>query len=258
MNLFLRYSSVLLLSIILISCQAEIVPDYDREQNIKDQILDYIIDADLVTLQSSIGNEFILMENLNSNSSTSILLLHGRGSHPDEPNIMNPLRTNLDMTSIYSLQLPVLSKGKTYREYSSIFKYSTNRIQQAINYIVDNNNNDIIIIAHSCGVHMLMDYIEKFSTNYITAVILIGAGAVDKNESMAEPYPYESIKIPVLNIYGENDHGSVLHNALIFNEFTQTTFHKKSEQIKIIGSNHDHIDNQKILLDIVKKWLKSL
>ena len=127
MNLFLRYSSVLLLSIILISCQAEIVPDYDREQNIKDQILDYIIDADLVTLQSSIGNEFILMENLNSNSSTSILLLHGRGSHPDEPNIINPLRTNLDMTSIYSLQLPVLSKGKTYREYSSIFKYSTNK-----------------------------------------------------------------------------------------------------------------------------------
>ena len=65
---YLLFSFILFSSII----KAEETPDYDREQNIKDQILDYVIDADLVTLQSSFGNDFILMDPIYHRLTSSI------------------------------------------------------------------------------------------------------------------------------------------------------------------------------------------
>ena len=80
--------------------------------------------------------------------------------------------------------MPVLKKQSTYSEYTKIFYDSDERISSALEHIYKTNNK-VIIIAHSCGVHMLMSFIQnKNLTNNISSLVLIGSGAVDKGENL--------------------------------------------------------------------------
>ena len=122
------------------------LPDYNREQNINEQITRYIFDAEVIKLKSNIETEFNLVTNINNSSQDSILFLHGRGLHPTEPLVIEPLRQELFLAfNTFSLQLPVLKKGKTFYDYKNIFNYSNERINSAVKYILRSNGRIIII-----------------------------------------------------------------------------------------------------------------
>ena len=113
MNLFRKKNYFLAVFFLFASnILAESLPDYSRENNINEQITSFVFDSDIIELSSQLEDKFNLVSHINS-SDTSILLLHGRGEHPTEPNVINPLRTHLidKNYNVYSLQLPVLSKG---------------------------------------------------------------------------------------------------------------------------------------------------
>ena len=161
-----------------------------------------------------------------------------------------------DSYNSYSLQLPVLKKQSTYLEYTKIFYDSDERISSAIKYIFDKNKK-VIIIAHSCGVHMLMSYIKnKNLSKDISSLVLIGSGAVDKGEKVIYEYPYDKIKVPILDLYGENDFDLVLKKSVERNEYIKKN-NTKSQQIKIKSSNHYHADNSNQVITFVKKWLSN-
>ena len=147
----------------------------------------YIFDAEISELDSLLEKKFNLVFTDNS-SDTSILLLHGRGLHPTEPNVIDPLRIELSESNynVFSLQLPVLAKGQTYYDYHKIFPYSDARIETAVKHI---NSSNIIIIAHSCGANMLLSFLENITLEGITGIVLISAGAVDKNQVILESFP---------------------------------------------------------------------
>ena len=60
---------------------------------------------------------------------------------------------------------------------------------------------------------MLMSWIEKYNNNSVKALVLIGSEATDLGQKIIRPYPYEKIKVPVLDIYGENDYTSIKVNS---------------------------------------------
>ena len=122
---------------------------------------------------------------------------------------------------------------------------------------IRNKNEKIIIIAHSCGVHMLMSFIKKMDLSEdITSLILIGSGAVDKGENLIYKYPYDKIKVPMLDLYGENDFNLVLKKSAERNKYIKET-NTKSQQIKIKSSDHYHADNSQEVITLVKKWLSN-
>ena len=260
MNLFHNFI-FLLFTFFFISSHsgADELPNYEREKNIREQILNFVFDAELIDLNSNIEKNFVILENRVTKSSKSILLLHGRGLSPNESNIIAPLRLAMSESNVnvFSLQLPVLSKGKTYNDYIGIFKYSDQRIESALRYI-EKETNEIIIIAHSCGVHMIMSWVENYTNLNVKAFILIGAGATDKGQTIKNPFPYKNIDVPILNIYGEYDYGAVKLNSKLFSKYLSESLHPKSLQVEIANSNHHHEDNAKNLVDTVKKWLKLL
>jgi len=230
------------------------LPDYNREQNINEQITKYIFDAEVIKLQSNIEKEFNLVININNSSQDSILLLHGRGLHPTEPLVIEPLRQKLLLAfNTFSLQLPVLKKGKTFYDYKNIFKYSNERINSAIKYMLKSNGK-IIIIAHSCGTHMLSSFIRKYNPDSLKAIILISAGAVDKGQVPDKYLDYSLLNIPILNIYSEYDYSSVMEHA---NYFTKN-LGVKFKNIMIPEVDHYYRDNSDLLAHEVNKWLKSL
>ena len=256
-NLF--HKSFLSLTIILfnsIVAEADSYPDYAREKNIHNQITSYIFDSDIVELRSKLEQNFNLLAT-ESSSDTSILLLHGRGLHPSEPNIIDPLRVDLINVgyNVFSLQLPVLEKGKSYNEYVKIFKYSDTRIESALNYI---DSKKIIIIAHSCGAHMLLSFIDNMGIGNISGIVLLGAGAVDKGQAMKTDINLSNYKIPVLNIFAEYDHNSVKQFADVLKLQYSSSQDKYLNTLEVNGADHNYKDQTYLLIESVKKWLKAL
>ena len=243
---YLLFSFILFSSII----KAEDTPDNDREQNINEQITRYVFDSDIIELSHNLEDKFNIISSFNS-SDNSILLLHGRGLHPTEPNVINPLRTHLidKNYNVYSLQLPVLSKGKTYNEYFKIFSYSDARIQSSIDYITTKK---IFLIAHSCGAHMLLSFMKNNSSKNILGIILIGAGAVDKDQFILDDIDLSNYKGPLLNIYGGNDHNSVKSFA-----DRLKSEHPIVESLEIKDADHYYLNEPDILIELVNQWLKS-
>ncbi len=258
MHSFLRYIySFSLLLFISLNLYADVMPNREREESINNQIIEYIFDADVIELSSDLEDSFNLIMNQDNSSQYSILLLHGRGLYPTEPNVMEPIRTSFinQSISIFSLQLPVLAKGKSYYDYKEIFNYSDARISSAMNFI---QSNKLIIIAHSCGTHMLASWINKNNIKNISGLVLIGAGAVDKDQSMLDSLDYNFINVPILNIYGEEDHGSVIEHSMIFNKIIKSKGVLNSRNVEISNSDHNYLDQSNSLVKIVNSWLKSL
>ena len=104
---------------------------------------------------------------------------------------------------------------------------------------------------------MLMSYIKKKNlSENVSSLVLIGSGAVDKGEKLIYEYPYDKIKVPVLDLYGENDFDLVLKKSAERNEKIKKN-NTKSQQIKIKSSDHYHADNSNQVITFVKKWLSN-
>ena len=253
-------NSLLLIALlpIIFSCSTKQVrPDITRELMIYEQSLNEIFEGEHYYQNYSYG-KYSIIKIYDKNYEAAILYLHGRGLNPNEQNLAYPIRTKMsNMFNTYSIQLPVLKKQSTYYEYVEIFYDSDERIKSTIENIL-NTNNELIIIAHSCGVHMLMSYIRNNKlSSHIKSLVLIGSGAVDKGQRLLNPYPYAKITIPILDIYGENDFHLVLKRSKDRKQSIEE-ISTKSKQIEIKLSNHYHDDNSNEIIDQVKKWLSTL
>jgi hypothetical protein len=223
---------------------------------IYEQNLSVIFDGEHRNINYKFG-KYSILEIQNEKHQHALLFLHGRGLNPNEQNLAYPLRVVMSNSlNTYSIQLPVLKKQSTYLEYTKIFYDSDERILSALEHIYKKNNK-VIIIAHSCGVHMLMSFIRNNNlSKNITSLVLIGSGAVDKGQKLIYKYPYNKIKIPILDIFGESDFNLVLNNASKRKQLIEGTS-AKSQQIKIKSSDHYHTDNSERVITFVKKWLSN-
>ena len=229
-------------------------PDLVRERMIYDQSLSEIFDGEHSYINYKHG-KFSSLEIYNDDNDSAILYLHGRGLSPDDFNLAHPVRIQLsDNFNTYNIQLPVLEKGSTYNDYLDILYDSDQRLIAAVDYI-SSKNDRLIIIAHSCGVHMLMSFIENIHLPpQVTAIVMIGSGAVDKGQKLVTEYPYDKINIPILDIYGEYDFDLVRKEASKRKKLIKS-ISEKSSQYEIKSSSHYHEDNADKVIQIVKKWL---
>ena len=165
---------LILILFLVSSCAKEVEPNYLRELNLNEQFVQEQFDADLVKVELSDNRNFAMLQNVEGKRQP-ILLLHGRGLYPNEPLVMNPIREGLmSEYNVFSIQLPVLEKGATYYKYKKIFSYSNERISAALEKI-HSEYGKVIVIAHSCGAHMLSSYLDMHGGEYLESVILLSA-----------------------------------------------------------------------------------
>ena len=69
-------------------------PDFAREARLADEIVDVIFDGDPVWLEAD-GREFLSIYTEADDADTAVVILHGRGFHPDWADTINPLRVDL-------------------------------------------------------------------------------------------------------------------------------------------------------------------
>lgn len=234
-------------------------PDYDREARLADEIVDAIFDGEPEWLEAN-GREFLSIFTESDDSKVGVIILHGRGFHPDWVDAINPLRVGLAESgySTLALQMPVLDKTARYYDYLPIFPFGHQRIDAAIEFLRDQGYEKVVLLAHSCGGHMAMSWIRESGDDSIDALIGLGLGATDYGQPMTENYPLDQIKVPFLDLYGENEFPAVLRLAAERKSQVEENMNSMSQQQVLPGSDHYFTDQGDALTEAVLQWLDSL
>ncbi|MGB1257720.1 MAG: DUF3530 family protein [Thiolinea sp.] len=234
-------------------------PDYAREQRMATEISDAIFDGEVLALNDG-SSDFMAIQTDADEAKGAVIILHGRGFHPDWADVVNPLRTILPeqgWTSL-ALQMPVLEKKAKYYDYVPLFPNAGKRISAGIKHLQQQGISNIVLIAHSCGGHMAMQWIRDQGDTDIGAFIGLGLGATDYQQYMNEPFPLDKMQVPVFDIYGEDDYPAVLKMAPERWKLMTAAGNPQSEQRVLTGADHYFKDKGDELGELVTNWLNGL
>ena len=251
--------STFLLSLILFSISTACASDLQREKRMADEIVDAILDGDAVFLKAN-DHEFLSIYTEAEEARGTAVILHGRGFHPDWQDAINPLRVGLAESgwNTLSVQMPVLEKQAKYYDYIPLFPDAIPRIEAAIAYARENQKGKVVLIAHSCGAHMAMAWVDTESFETIDAYVGIGMGATDYKQPIKQPFPLDKIKVPVLDVYAENDYPAVLKMAPERLRLIEKAANNKSAQVVVEGAEHYYVDKGDALTQVIGQWLQTL
>ena len=241
------------------------LPDRAREQRLRDQIVDGLLDGEPIELRTAAGVDFLAIR---TNSVTrpargSVVILHGRGFHPDWADVVHPLRVGLTEHGwdTLSVQLPVLDKAAKYYDYYPVFPAAGERIEAALAAARNLSAGKVVLIAHSCGSHMAQHWMlsnDPETRQPFDAFVGIGMGATDFRQPMRDPFALDRLKVPVLDLYGDDDYPAVHRLADERLAALRVGGNPASVQIVVPHADHYFRDRGEELLKAVSDWLDTL
>ncbi len=233
--------------------------DIEREKRLASEIVDTIMDGDAEFLKAG-DHEFLGLYTEAEEAKGAVIIMHGRGFHPDWSDVANPLRVGLAERgwNTLSIQMPVLEKEAKYYDYVEILPEAFPRIDAAIDFLKEKENKKIVLIAHSCSAHMAMAWIDTGHMRDLDGFIGIGMGAVDYQQPMLKPFPLDKIKVPVLDVFGQDEYPAVKKGAPERLAAIKKAGNEKSKQLVVPNANHYFTDHGEALLEVVTPWLNDL
>lgn len=236
-------------------------PDFAREKRIINQIEDSIIDGEVELLATkNNGKVFsIFTESELEKPLGGVIVLHSRGMHANWDKIVRPVRVGLAEKGweTLSVQMPVLHKKAKYYDYVPLFPYANERIAAAIDFFKQRKIKKITIVAHGCGAHMAMSFIDKYGDKSISSFIGIGMGATDYRQRIVKPYPLAKMTAPIFDIFAESDYPGVIRLAKQRAKILKNSINKQTMQLKIPATDHYYSEEKSTekLLKHIEKWL---
>jgi alpha-beta hydrolase superfamily lysophospholipase len=250
---------ILLLLLSAVS-RAGSVSDTAKEQRWADQITDQLIVGEPVWLAAD-GHRFLAIYTPAETPSPrgTVLLVHGMGAHPDWPQVIHPLRSGLSEGGwqSVSIQMPLPPEGSDTAAQMALLREGGDRLQAAIAWMAEKNITPVTIIAHSRGCADVLYYAATHNRTTVTSLVLIGAnGRYDTLPDDASPLKFlRDVKLPILDLYGENDLEGVLKTAP--ERRKAVTGNSGYQQMMVPGANHFFDGDEKPLLAEVTRWLES-
>lgn len=246
----------LILLVITVSASNLLASDLAKEKRWADQVVDGIIEGKAVWLEAK-GTKFlgIYTENHADKALGAAIVLHGIGVHPDWPDIVQPLRTELPKYgwSTLSIQMPILGNDAKRHEYDALFPEIPGRIDAAVEYLRKQGIRNIVLIGHSLGGEMAASYLAQ-GDKPIAALVTIGP-QIDPVSKINLLDFIGKIKQPVLDIYGSQDLELVLNSATDRALAARKAGNKDYRQIMVTGANHFFQGTEADLIRHVKSWL---
>ena len=235
--------------------------DLEREARLTEEIEANIFDGEVISLDAA-GQAFVAVEMASQTDSTRgvVILLHGRGFHADWPENIGPLRVGLSEAGWHTLsvQMPVLHKAAKYFDYLPLLPEASSRIDTALAYLARAEISPVVLLAHSCGAHMAMYWLDQSKGVGIDAFIGVGMGATDYKQPMQYPFPFASLSIPILDIYGERDYPAVQRTTPERMSLIKQGGNPLSKQVAVAEAEHYFKEHPDALIEAIQSWLESL
>lgn len=233
--------------LMLISFFAYADADYVREKKWADEITPGIVVGDAVYLEQKNGHKFLTLFTQVKDAQKALIVIHGLGIHPDW-GMVGTLRTqlaDLGFTTL-SVQMPVLASEAGMDQYDATYPEATERIAVAVHFLKAKGYQKIAIVSHSLGSDMARGYIQKNQSKLFAWASLGTFGAAT----------YAGIKIPVLDLYGENDMPPVLKSAAA--RAASLKGNVAAKQVQVPKSDHFYDNHEAEMVKAVKAFLDSL
>jgi len=222
--------------------------DYAREKRWADEITPAILVGDPVYLTLKSGRKFLAIYAPNPTSAAGVIVVHGRGVHPDA-GLINPLRSQLSEQgyATLSVQMPVLAAEVPSEQYLSLFPEAAERLRVAVAFLRGNGLKGIAIVSHSMGSRMTNYFLNHPGDARIDAWVAIGLPG-----EFTDPATF---KAPVFDLYGERDFAAVLDSAAKRAAAIRSI--RGSGQMQVAGADHFFAGLENELVHRVKQFLDS-
>jgi pimeloyl-ACP methyl ester carboxylesterase len=234
--------------------------DIEKENRWSQQFVDDLVVGESCQLKAG-TTEFtgIFTEASAGPTGRAVILAHGIGVHPDWPEIINPLRSELPEHgwSTLSIQMPILANDAPLKDYLPLFDEAGPRIEAAVKFLRDQGNNTIVLIGHSLGAAMAASYLANNTQHGLQGLVIIGLGVIDLDDRMNGVLALEKIQIPVLDLYGSRDLETVLDSVKTRAMAARKAGNKSYRQTEIEGADHFFIGMEDTLNRRVYGWLQS-
>ena len=228
-------SATMLLVIAAITLAPAAAQDYVREKRWADEIVPAVVVGDPVWLQQTRGKDpahrFLALFADSPGAKTAIVLAHGVGVHPDH-SLIGSLRVKLNDAgfSTLAIQMPVAgAEAKAEDYYPVVFDEAAHRIDVAARWLQAKGYRQIVLLSHSMGAWMANEYLINTAASPYAAWICVGVTG-----RILSP---GSVKLPTLDMYGENDLEST-RRAAPLRRMMKIFMASGSEQVEVPGADH--------------------
>lgn len=232
-------------TVLLLLCALPVsAADYGREKKWADEITPGIVVGDPVYLELRQGHKFLTLFTAAKDAKTALVVVHGMGIHPDW-GMVGTLRTQLadQGYTTLSVQMPVLAADAQAEQYLADFPEAAERIGVAVDFLKAKGYKKIAIVSHSMGSRMSRLYVMKHQNNLV-AWASLGIGGGDT---------YTGIRIPVLDLYGENDLPPVLKH--VKERAALLKGNAGAKQVKVPKADHFYSNHEAEMVEAVKDFL---
>jgi pimeloyl-ACP methyl ester carboxylesterase len=231
--------------------------DLAKEKRWADQIVDAILDGEAVWLNDGSSEFLSIYTEAEEDKGRAVIVMHGTGIHPDWQQVIQPLRVGLTQHNwnTLSIQMPILPNEAEYPEYAPLYDEVAPRIDAAIKYLKDNGAKEIVLIGHSQGAAMTAYYLST-SKQDVKGFVAIGMASFADDPRMNSIKALENIKLPVLDIYGDDDLEGIMKSVGARTEAAKKAGNKNYTQQEVAGSNHFFDGKEDELVAAVAGWLE--
>ena len=230
--------------------------DLAKEKRWADQVVDAILDGEALWLNDGSSDFLGIYTEAGEDRGRAVIVMHGTGIHPDWQQVIQPLRVDLTEHgwNTLSIQMPILPNEAEYHEYAPLYDEVAPRINAAIEYLNKNGSKEIVLIGHSQGAAMTAYYLSTPRQN-VKGFVAIGMAAFAGDERMNSIKALETIRVPVLDIYGDEDLEDILKSVDARAGAAKKAGNTDFTQVEVAGSNHFFDGRETELVETVAKWL---
>ncbi|HEY5638065.1 MAG TPA: hypothetical protein VIS77_14335 [Burkholderiales bacterium] len=218
--------------------------DYAREKKWADEILPNVVVGDPVYLSQANGHKALGIYATATNAKAGVVVAHGIGVHPDH-GIIGVLRQRLvdfGFTTL-SVQMPILAVDADPAAYVPTFPEAAERLRLAVAFLKGKGAASIVLVTQSLGSRMAYEYM-KTNPAEVKAWASLG---------MSSP-GYETVRAPVLDLYGERDLPQVVAGAR--SRLASMGGAPHSRQVVVPSADHFFTDREEEMLIVLREFLK--
>lgn len=233
-----------LAALVSLTAVAEPAADYAREKKWADEVVPGLVVGDPVYLQTPRGHhKFLTLFTPVPATDKAAIVVHGMGIHPDW-GMVGTLRTELADRGFatLSIQMPILAADARGEAYPPTFPEAAERIAEAVEFLKAKGYKHLAIVSHSMGSRMSHGYLAGKPDPAVKSWASLGISQDD----------YAAVKLPVLDLYGDNDLPPVLANA---GKRKQSLAAAGSKQVMVMRADHFFSGREAEMVEAVADFL---